>query len=211
MISASAGLRLGPYELLSRIGAGGMGEVWKARDTRVGRLVAIKVSRAEFSDRFERETRAIAALNHPNICHLYDVGPNYLVMEYIEGEPVQGPMEVGAVLKYAIQICHALEAAHHAGIVHRDLKPSNMLIAKSGIKLLDFGLAKQNCDHKDVDVTITTELTREGQILGTFQYMAPEQMEGKEVDARTDIFSFGLVLYRWQLASAYLRNIRWMA
>jgi Tol biopolymer transport system component/predicted Ser/Thr protein kinase len=195
VVTASGGSRLGPYELLSRIGAGGMGEVWKARDTRVGRTVAIKVSHSQFSDRFEREARAIAALNHPNICHLYDVGPNYIVMEYIEGAPIRGPLSIGDVVKYAAQICHALEAAHHTGIVHRDLKPSNILLAKSGIKLLDFGLAKQNCDHTDADVTVTTELTREGQIVGTLQYMAPEQLEGKEADARTDIFALGLVLY----------------
>src|SRR5450631_4395898 len=138
----SAGDRLGPYEILAAIGAGGMGEVYKARDTRLDRIVALKVSKAEFSERFERETRAVAALNHPNICQLYDVGPDYLVMEYIEGTPLKGPLPVDQALKYAAQICDALDAAHKKGITHRDLKPANILVTKAGIKLLDFGLAK---------------------------------------------------------------------
>src|SRR6266550_1381483 len=138
----SAGELLGPYEILAPIGAGGMGDVYKARDTRLDRIVAIKVSKTEFSERFEREARAVAALNHSNICTLYDVGPNYLVMEYIEGTPLKGPLPLDQALKYAAQICDALDAAHKKGITHRDLKPANILATKAGIKLLDFGLAK---------------------------------------------------------------------
>src|SRR5438105_12074706 len=139
----SAGDRLGPYEIVSRIGAGGMGEVWKARDTRLGRDVAIKFSAQQFTDRFEREARAIAALNHPNVCTLFDVGPNYLVMEYIEGESPKGPLPVDEALRIAGQIADALEAAHEKGIVHRDLKPANIKIRPNGsVKVLDFGLAK---------------------------------------------------------------------
>src|ERR1700692_719335 len=136
------GDKLGPYEILARIGAGGMGEVYKARDTRLDRIVAIKTSKVEFSERFEREAKAVAALNHPNICQLYDVGPNYLVMEHIEGAPLKGPLPLDQALKYAVQICDALDAAHKKGITHRDLKPANILVTKSGVKLLDFGLAK---------------------------------------------------------------------
>src|SRR5258708_8758389 len=136
------GDKLGPYEILAPVGAGGMGKVWKARDTRLDRIVAIKVSKTEFSERFEREARAVAALNHSNICQLYDVGPNYLVMEYIEGTPLKGPLPVDQALKYAAQICDALDAAHKKGITHRDLKPANILVIKTGIKLLDFGLAQ---------------------------------------------------------------------
>src|SRR6266852_6639262 len=138
----SPGTRVGPYEILAPIGAGGMGEVYKARDTRLDRIVAIKVSQEQFSERFEREARAVAALNHSNICTLYDVGPNYLVMEYIEGTPLKGPLPVDQALKYAAQICDALDAAHKKGITHRDLKLANILVTKAGIKLLDFGLAK---------------------------------------------------------------------
>src|SRR5437016_6054017 len=138
----AAGERLGPYEILEPIGAGGMGEVWKARDTRLGRTVAIKVCRERFSDRFEREARTIAALNHPHVCTLHDVGPNYLVMEYIEGQPLKGPLPVERAVEYARQILDGLAAAHQRGIVHRDLKPANVLVTSSGIKLLDFGLAK---------------------------------------------------------------------
>jgi len=130
---------LGPYELLSRIGRGGMGEVWKARDPRLNRDVAIKISSRQFDDRFEREARAIAALNHPNICTLYDIGPNYLVMEYIDGTPLHGPLPVDRALTYAEQICDALDTAHRAGIVHRDLKPGNILFSNERIKLLDSG------------------------------------------------------------------------
>src|SRR3984957_704071 len=138
----SVGDKLGPYEILAPIGAGGMGEVYKANDTRLDRIVAIKVSKTEFSERFEHEARAVAALNHSNICTLHDVGPNYLVMEYIEGTPLKGPLPVDQALKYAVQICDALDTAHKKGITHRDLKPANILVTKSGIKLLDFGLAK---------------------------------------------------------------------
>src|ERR1700682_313387 len=138
----SPGEKLGPYEILAPIGAGGMGEVYRARDPRLKRDVAIKVSAVQFSERFEREAQAIAALNHPNICTLHDVGPNYLVMEYVEGAPLKGPLAVDQALKYAVQICDALDAAHKKGITHRDLKPANILATKVGIKLLDFGLAK---------------------------------------------------------------------
>src|SRR4029077_13028471 len=138
----SAGDRLGPYEILSPIGEGGMGEVWKARDTRLDRIVALKVAKASFSERFEREARAVAALNHPYICTLHDVGPNYLVMEYIEGTPLRGPLPIDQALTFAAQICDALDAAHKKDITHRDLKPANILVTKQGIKLLDFGLAK---------------------------------------------------------------------
>src|ERR1700694_4975097 len=137
----SVGDKLGPYEILAPIGAGGMGEVYKARDTRLDRIIAIKVSKTEFSERFEREARAVAALSHPNICTLHDVGTNYLVMEYIEGSPLKGPLPLDQALRYASQICDALDAAHQKGITHRDLKPANILVTKSGIKLLDFGLA----------------------------------------------------------------------
>src|ERR1019366_4765160 len=140
----SAGSKLGPYQILEPIGAGGMGEVYTANDTRLDRIVAIKVSKTEFTERFEREARAVAALNHPNICTLHDVGPNYLVMEYIEGTPLKGPLPLNQALRYAAQICDALDAAHRKGITHRDLKPANILVTKQGIKLLDFGLAKLN-------------------------------------------------------------------
>src|SRR3954453_20169758 len=136
----SRGDRLGPYEILSRIGAGGMGEVWKARDTRLDRVVAIKFARSQFSDRFEREARVIAQLNHSHICTLHDVGPDYLVMEFVDGEPIKGPLPLSKALLYAQQICEALEAAHRNGITHRDLKPDNILLTNSGVKLLDFGL-----------------------------------------------------------------------
>jgi serine/threonine protein kinase len=167
----SAGDKLGPYEIVSPLGAGGMGEVYKARDTRLGRDIAIKISAENFSDRFEREARAIASLNHPNICHLYDVGPNYLVMELIDGAPVEGPLPVENALDFAKQIAEALEAAHERGIVHRDLKPANILITPNGvIKVLDFGLAK-NADAPSSDSqsspTMTISPTRAGMILGT--------------------------------------------
>src|SRR5215510_11289099 len=144
----SAGVKLGPHEILEPIGAGGMGEVYKARDTRLDRLVAIKVSHQQFSERFEREARAVAAVNHPHICQLYDVGPDYLVMEYVEGAPLKGPMPVDKAVEYAGQILEALDAAHRKGITHRDLKPANILVTKQGIKLLDFGLARQSAPLK---------------------------------------------------------------
>src|SRR5262245_13418685 len=191
----SLGTRLGPYEIVSRIGAGGMGEVYQARDTRLNRTVAIKTSTAQFSERFEREAHAIAALNHPHICSLYDVGPDYLVMEYVDGRPLAGPMPLDRALALAGQILDALDAAHRKGIVHRDLKPANILVTGSGIKLLDFGLAKTTMDVAAGMATASIPLTGAGTILGTLQYMSPEQLEGREADARSDIFAFGLVLY----------------
>src|SRR5580658_3452967 len=191
----SAPDKLGPYEILAPIGAGGMGEVYKARDTRLNRIVAVKVSKDQFSDRFEQEARAVAALNHPNICHLYDVGPNYLVMEFVEGSTLKGPLPLEKTVEYAGQILDALDAAHQKGITHRDLKPDNILVTKQGIKLLDFGLAKQNSSLKESDATVTQALTNQGQILGTWQYMSPEQLQGKPLDTRSDLFSFGCVLY----------------
>jgi len=191
----SAGDRLGPYEILAPIGAGGMGEIYKARDTRLNRVVAIKVCKEQFSQRFEQEARAIATLNHPHICTLHDVGPNYLVMEYIDGQPLKGPLPLDDALRFAAQIADALDAAHRKGITHRDLKPGNILVTKAGVKLLDFGLAR--FAHKppvDGD-TVTMAITNPGTVLGTFQYMAPEQLEAKEADARTDLFVFGAVLY----------------
>src|SRR5258708_2500594 len=193
--SRKPGDRLGPYEVLAQIGAGGMGEVYKARDTRLDRIVAVKVSKQEFSERFEREARAVAALNHPHICTLYDVGANYLVMEYIEGSPLKGPLPLDEAIRLAGQICDALDAAHRKGITHRDLKPGNILVTRTGVKLLDFGLAKIAPAAVTGDVTVTMPFTSQGTILGTLQYMSPEQLEGKEADARSDIFAFGLVLY----------------
>ena len=167
-----------------------MGEVWKARDTRLDRIVAIKQLKGPHTARFQQEARAIAALNHANICTLYDIGPDYLVMEYIEGAPLRGPLPPEAALRFAIQIASALEAAHERGILHRDLKPANVLITKSGAKLLDFGLAKLTADS-GTDATQTTE----GAVLGTASYMSPEQAQGKALDERSDVFSFGAVLY----------------
>src|ERR1700682_458648 len=191
----SVGDKLGPYEILALIGKGGMGEVYRARDSRLNRDVAIKVSAAQFSERFAREAQAIAALNHPNICQIYDVGPNYLVMEYIEGTPLKGPLPLERAVEYAGQILDALNAAHKKAITHRDLKPANILVTKHGIKLLDFGLAKQTGPIRQADATVTRGLTGQGQILGTLQHMSPEQLQSQEVDARSDLFSFGLVLY----------------
>src|ERR1700674_5606490 len=185
----SVGDKLGPYEILGLIGAGGMGEVYMARDSRLGRDVAIKVSAAKFTERFEREARAIAALNHPHICHLYDVGPNYLVMELVEGAPLKGPLPTAKAVEYAAQILDALDAAHRKGITHRDLKPANILITKNGVKLLDFGLAHVARGENDPTLTVA------GTVMGTPAYMAPEQWEGKRADARSDLYSFGCVLY----------------
>ncbi len=216
------GQRLGPYEVVSAIGAGGMGEVYRARDTRLGRDVAIKVlpealaSDPLFRERFEREARSISALNHPNICTLHDIGRQddieFLVMELLEGETLAVRLEKGALpppeaLKVAIEIAGALDRAHRQGIVHRDLKPGNVFLTKAGAKLLDFGLAKMGKHGALSDVAHTTfalspqplapnpALTAQGAILGTFQYMAPEQIEGLEADPRTDIFAFGVVLF----------------
>src|SRR5215471_14122530 len=191
-MALAAGDKLGPYEIIARIGAGGMGEVYRARDSRLGRYVAIKVARERFSDRFEREAQAIAALNHPHICQIYDVGPNYLVMELIDG-PLKGPLSAKKALPLALQITSALEEAHRQGITHRDLKPSNILVTREGIKLLDFGLAKREHSAAESDATVTQTLV--GTVLGTAAYMSPEQASGKPTDVRSDIFSFGAVLY----------------
>ena len=201
-----SGTRLGPYEMISRIGAGGMGEVWRANDTRLGRAVAVKILPAEFASsaplraRFEREARTVSQLSHPHICTLFDVGENYLVMELLEGETLaariaRGPLPIADVLKIGAQIADALAAAHRAGVVHRDLKPGNIMVPKSGAKLLDFGLAKSGAVVDLDGATVHKQLTQEGTIVGTFQYMAPEQLEGAEADARTDIFALGAVLY----------------
>jgi serine/threonine protein kinase len=202
----SAGTRLGPYEILEPIGAGGMGEVYRARDTRLGRDVAVKVSAEQFSDRFEREAHAIATLNHPSICTLHDVGPNYLVMELIEGPTLADRIEQGAIpldeaLAIAAKIAAALEAAHEKGIVHRDLKPGNIKIKPDGtVKVLDFGLAKvaetaAAASSPEASPTISMAATQAGGILGTAAYMSPEQARGKPVDKRADIWAFGVVLY----------------
>src|SRR5437867_717713 len=214
-MTISSGSRLGPYEVLSPIGAGGMGEVYKARDTRLERTVAVKVlprhlsESSEVRQRFEREAKTISSLSHPHICALYDVGNQdgveYLVMEYLEGETLadrsaRGPLPSEQVLRYGIEMADALDKAHRQGIVHRDLKPGNVMLTRSGVKLLDFGLAKAVHPASSVSAltSLPTEgpaLTAEGTILGTFQYMAPEQLEGREADARTDIFAFGAVLH----------------
>jgi Tol biopolymer transport system component len=210
------GSHLGPYEILSAIGAGGMGEVYRARDARLDRTVAIKVlapnlsGNPEYRQRFEREARTVAALSHPHICPLFDIGAHdgldYLVMEYLEGENLaariaKGPLPIDEALRYAVQIADALDQAHRHGVVHRDLKPGNIMLTKAGAKLLDFGLAKVLEPRAGSAAgltelpTATTPLTGQGLIVGTLQYMAPEQLEGREADARTDIFAFGLVLY----------------
>jgi TolB-like protein len=186
-----SGARLGPYRVETKLGAGGMGEVFRAVDTRLGRAVAIKVVDQQFIARFEREAKAISSINHPHICTLYDIGPNYLVMELLEGETLAARLKNGALpaeeaLRYAAQIASALAAAHERGIVHRDLKPGNIMLTKSGAKVLDFGLATWEGDDS---------LTGSRMVMGTPAYMAPEQREGKPTDARTDIYSFGLVLY----------------
>ena len=198
-MSLSAGTRLGSYEILSLIGAAGMGEVYKARDTRLDRVVAVKLCAEQFSERFEREARAVAALNHPNICAPYDVGPNYLVMEYIEGPTLAGPIALAEALPIARQIAEALEAAHEKGIIHRDLKPANIKLTADGkVKVLDFGLAKAF----DTEVrtaasapTLTISARRAGMILGTAGYMSPEQARGVPVDKRADIWTYGVVVY----------------
>jgi len=213
------GTRLGPYEIVSSLGAGGMGEVWRARDTRLGREVAVKVlathltAQPEVRARFEREARAISSLNHPHICVLHDVGrvgdTDYLVMELVEGETLarrlkRGPLPVPEALRIGAQIADALDRAHRSGIVHRDLKPGNVMLGKSGAKLMDFGLARAHdgagplrsgSSELSVSPTMSRPLTAEGSIVGTFQYMAPEQLEGGEADARSDVWSFGCVLY----------------
>jgi serine/threonine protein kinase/Tol biopolymer transport system component len=212
------GTKLGPYEIVAPLGAGGMGEVYRARDTRLGRDVAVKVlpaamaENAQARERFEREARAVSKLNHPNICTLFDVGDegatHFLVMEYLEGETLEhrikrGPLALDMALKYAEQIAEALSKAHRAGIVHRDLKPSNIFFTKQGAKILDFGLAKDRTNleiapdstHGGSPTTVATKDTAAGTILGTYPYMSPEQLEGKPADVRSDIFAFGAVLY----------------
>ncbi|HEX9130047.1 MAG TPA: protein kinase [Gemmatimonadaceae bacterium] len=211
MTSVAAGSRLGPYEVISRIGAGGMGEVFRARDTRLERTVAIKILPAEFANnaqlkvRFEREAKAISQISHPHICTLHDVGNadgiEYLVLELLEGETLEdrierGPLPIEDVLRFGNQIASALACAHRAGIVHRDLKPGNIMITRSGAKLLDFGLARSaGATVSPTDATQHRPLTQEGTILGTYQYMSPEQLAGEDVDPRSDIFSLGAVLY----------------
>jgi serine/threonine protein kinase/Tol biopolymer transport system component len=214
----SSGTKLGPYEIVAPLGAGGMGEVYRARDTRLDRNVAIKIlpahlaEKPDAAERFEREARTISSLNHPNICQLHDVGKQnglrYLVMELLEGETLaerlrRGPLPLEQVLRYGSEITEALYAAHRRGVVHRDLKPGNAMLTKSGAKLMDFGLAKGVIPPTPVSAGLTatltsshaSPLTQQGVIVGTFQYMAPEQVEGKEADARSDIFSLGAVLY----------------
>src|SRR6266568_5851406 len=210
-----SGTRLGPYEITAALGAGGMGEVYRAIDTRLERAVAVKILPAHLSSdpirkqRFEREAKAISTLNHPHICVLYDVGQqngiDFLVMECVEGETLakrleKGPLPLDQVLQYGAQIADALDKAHRGGIVHRDLKPGNIMLTPTGAKLLDFGLAKPAVPLTTgatltAAATPTTPVTQQGTILGTFQYMSPEQIEGKELDGRSDIFSLGAVLY----------------
>ena len=187
------GSRVGPYQIVSRLGEGGMGEVFKARDTRLGRQVAIKTAYEEFSDRFLREARAISALNHPNICTLYDIGPDYLVMELVEGANLAGPVPIDTAIGYARQIAAGLEAAHERNVIHRDLKPANIKVTPDGtVKILDFGLAK-SAEAPAGGQTVT--MTGKGMILGTAAYMAPEQARGETVDKRADIWAFGVILY----------------
>src|SRR5579871_6772687 len=206
-MSLSAGTKLGPYEILTLIGAGGMGKVYRARDPRMGRDVAIKISSERFSDRFSREVHAVAALNHPNICHLYDVGSDYLVMELVEGPTLSERIRHGALppdeaLRIARQIADALEAAHEKGIVHRDLKPGNIILRPDGtIKVLDFGLAKvtgsplsgEPFEHSQSPTL--DPVSRVGTVVGTAAYMPPEQARGKMVDKRADIWAFGVIVY----------------
>jgi len=230
-MALTAGTKLGPYEITSALGAGGMGEVYRARDTRLGRDVAVKVlpahlsSNADLKARFEREAKAISSLNHPNICHLYDVGSqagtDFLVMELLEGESLaqrleKGPLPLKQALECGMQVADALFKAHKQGIIHRDLKPGNVMLTQSGAKLLDFGLAKPTMGVAGIGsssgskgpLTPSTPtmsvaaltaspavLTQQGTVVGTFQYMAPEVLQGQEADARSDIFSLGCVLY----------------
>src|SRR5450755_1181065 len=216
------GSKLGPYEILAPAGSGGMGEVYRARDTRLDRTVAIKIlpgylsEKPDAKQRFEREARAISSLQHPNICTLFDIGSqngtDYLVMEYLEGETLadrllKGPLPSEQVLKYGIEIAEGLEKAHRSGIIHRDLKPGNVMLTKSGAKLMDFGLAKASTAAPISGLTATFAtpeashpLTAAGMMVGTFQYMAPEQVEGQEADSRSDIFALGAVLYEMATA-----------
>ncbi|MGH9492021.1 MAG: protein kinase domain-containing protein, partial [Terriglobales bacterium] len=212
----ASGTKFGPYEIQSPVGAGGMGEVYRAKDTRLERTVAIKVLPQHLSDnpalkqRLEREAKSVSNLSHPNICTLYDVGEQegaaFLVLEFLEGETLEkrlekGPLPTEQVLRLAIEITDALDKAHRQGIIHRDLKPSNIMLTKSGAKLMDFGLAKLTDEPPPMAAALSEltaenrKLTAEGTILGTFQYMAPEQLEGREADARTDLFALGMVVY----------------
>jgi tetratricopeptide (TPR) repeat protein len=212
----TAGMRLGPYEIVGPLGAGGMGEVYRARDTRLGRAVAIKTVNTPFTERFEREARAISALNHPHVCTLYDVGSHegtgYLVMELVEGQPLRGPMPWKEAARHAADVCDALNAAHRKGIVHRDLKPGNVLLTELGVKVIDFGLAKQ--EH--AGETTAVAATQAGTVLGTVAYMAPEQASGGPSDARSDLWAVGMILFeilsgrlafRGRSASAILAEI----
>ncbi len=218
-MALTSGTKLGPYEIQSPLGAGGMGEVYRARDTRLERIVAVKILPSHLSEdpeakqRFDREARTISSLNHPNICTLHDVGHqdgiDYLVMEYLEGMTLADRLDKGAlpieqVLKYGAEICDGLEKAHRSGVVHRDLKPGNIMLTKTGAKLMDFGLAKASLASASaasgLSATLATPpgshpLTAQGSVVGTFQYMSPEQVEGKEADSRSDIFALGAVLY----------------
>src|SRR5882672_6331659 len=215
-MALTSGTKLGPYEIQSPLGAGGMGEVYRATDTRLDRAVAVKVLPSHLSEnpeakqRFDREARAISSLNHPNICTLHDVGHqdgvDYLVMEYLEGETLaqrlqKGPLTPDQVLRYAMEIASALDTAHRQGIVHRDLKPGNIMLTRSGAKLLDFGLARAHAEAPagisglTATPTRSDPLTAEGTMVGTVQYMAPEQLEGRPADARSDLFALGAVLY----------------
>src|SRR5260370_2963500 len=214
-MSLACGARLGPYEIAAPLGAGGMGEVYRARDTRLNREVAIKVlpahaaGREDLQQRFEREARAISSLHHPHICSLYDIGLQdgapYLVMELLEGEPLDKRIERGALLldealRIAIQIGDALDQAHRKGVVHRDLKPANVMLTATGAKLLDFGLAKaieiqSGASASSSLPTRTEALTTEGSIIGTLAYMAPEPLARREVDTPTDVFALSTVLY----------------
>jgi eukaryotic-like serine/threonine-protein kinase len=218
-MALAAGTKLGPYEIVSPLGAGGMGEVYRARDTRIDRTVAVKIlpahlaAKPEALERFQREARAISQLSHANICQLYDLGEqdgiHYIVMEYLEGETLaarltKGRLPLEQVLRYGAEIAEGLDQAHRTGVVHRDLKPGNIMLTRTGAKLMDFGLAKTSAplmpQSSGLSATMTSPnishpLTAEGTVIGTFQYMSPEQVEGKEADARSDIFSFGTVLY----------------
>lgn len=206
-MTLAIGTKLGPYEIVGLLGVGGMGEVYRARDMRLDRMVALKKLREKFSERFDREARSIAAMNHPHICTLYDIGPDFIVMEYVEGKQLRGPIAPHEAVEYGIQIADALVAAHRKGIIHRDLKPANILVTSSGIKLLDFGLAKVCLATIDGEAaTQELDLTQPGMFVGTPQYMSPEQVEGKPADARSDIFSFGSVLYEILTGNAAFRG-----
>jgi len=203
-LQIALGEQVGPYRIEARVGAGAMGEVYRATDTRLNRLVAIKFSAAQFTERFGREARAIATFNHPNICQIYDIGPNYIVMEFVDGRPIVSTEQhenlsipPQKALALALQMASALEAAHAKGIIHRDLKPANILVTSEGqVKLLDFGLAKRSHDGDSAkDAAETMSATQAGMIMGSPAYMSPEQAEGRHADARSDIFSFGAVLY----------------